>query len=120
MRNYEKAIADIDSLSQLVNYDIGHTGDGKYHLLFLKGLCYSGLGSNEKAIEIMKSCFIIEDYLIGVYDYLHLGVLYLETGQISNALEMFEKQIEYNPVAGVYYYYSIALEKNCQKDEALK
>ncbi|MEO0330598.1 MAG: hypothetical protein AAF223_02785 [Bacteroidota bacterium] len=104
MNNYEKAIADIDSLDVLVDGDLGTTGDGLYHLNILKELCYKGLGKVERAIQIIEACVKDEEYNQGSYDYLHLGVLYLEHRQPTKALAAFEKQNLYNEISEGYFY----------------
>ena len=102
--NYEKAIADIDRLDALVVYDLGTTGDGLYHLNILKGLCYKGLGKTKKAIQVIETCMEDEEYYQGAYDYLHLGVLYLEDNQPLKALDAFNIQNSYNEMSEVYFY----------------
>lgn len=102
--NYEKAIADIDRLDSLVNYDLGPTGDGLYHLNILKGLCYKGLKKNERAIQIIEACMDDEEYYQGSFDYLHLGVLYLEENKPKKALEAFEKQNAFFEISEAHYY----------------
>jgi tetratricopeptide (TPR) repeat protein len=104
MHNYEKAISDIDKLDELLDYDIGETGDGLYHLNIVKGLCYKGLGDNEKAIEIIQTCMASEDYYQRSYDNLHLGVLFLEIGKPEKALLEFEKQMDFNDISEAYFY----------------
>ena len=39
----------------------------------------------------MEGQLASEDYLIGIYDYIHLGVLYLELEEFDKAKEYFEK-----------------------------
>ena len=104
MNNYEKAIADIDTLDALINFDLGTTGDGLYHLNILKGLCYKGLGNFKKALRIIETCMNEEEYYQGSYDYLHLGVLYLDNNKPVKALSAFEKQNSYNEVSEGYFY----------------
>ncbi|MEM7549723.1 MAG: hypothetical protein AAF363_08615 [Bacteroidota bacterium] len=104
MNNYRKAIADIDSLDALLDYDIGSTGDGLYHLKILKGLCYKELGNSEKALQIIELFMDDEEYYQGSFDYLHLGVLYLETNQLNKAIKAFEKQNLYNEISEAYFY----------------
>ncbi|MEL6560405.1 MAG: tetratricopeptide repeat protein [Bacteroidota bacterium] len=111
MHNYEKAIADIDRLDELVDYDIGETGDGFYHLNVMKGLCYKGLGDFERAIELIEGCMAAEDYYQRSYDYLHLGVLYLQIGKPETALIHFQNQIDYNDISEAYYYSAMAYKQ---------
>jgi tetratricopeptide (TPR) repeat protein len=119
MRNYETAIADIDTLTSISNFDIGATGDGLYHLNFMKALCYKGMGNNNKAIELMELSIANDNY-IGVYDYLHLGVLYIETGEVEKGLSILKKQIEYNDISEAYYYSAIALKNKGEHTESIK
>ncbi|MEQ9164884.1 MAG: tetratricopeptide repeat protein [Fulvivirga sp.] len=111
MHNYDKAISDIDKLDDLLDYDIGETGDGFYHLNIMKGLCYKGLGDYEKAIELIENCINSEDYYQGSYDNLHLGVLYLEVNEPEKALVEFEKQMEYNDISEAYFYSAKAYQQ---------
>lgn len=120
MHNYEKAIADIDSLESLISYDIGKTGDGLFHLNVMKAICYKGLGNYDKAIELIESTMSSADYYQGQYDNIHLGVLYLETQQPQRALIEFSKQAEYNDVSEVYYYSALAYKKLNDISNAVK
>ena len=77
MHNYEAAIKDIERLDELLDYDIGYTGDAIYHLNIMKALCWKGLGETQKAIEIINAQIRKADHDLGLYDYLHLGVALL-------------------------------------------
>ncbi|MDT0651979.1 hypothetical protein RM529_17690, partial [Zunongwangia sp. F297] len=44
----------------------------------------------------------------GAYDYLHLGVLYLETEKFEKAIEVFKKQSQTNELAENQYYSALA------------
>ena len=109
-RDYEGAINDIEKLDSLVDYDIGQSQNGTYHLNIAKGLCYKGIGEKEKAIKIIETQIRLneEEDFIGPYDYLHLGILYLETGRSEKAIEVFKKQSETNELAENQYYSAIA------------
>lgn len=109
-RDYQRAIEDIEKLDSLVNYDIGYSQNGTYHLNIAKGLCYKALGEEEKAIEIIENQIKLneaEDF-VGAYDYLHLGVLYLKTERFEKAIEVFKKQSETNELAENQYYSGLA------------
>jgi tetratricopeptide (TPR) repeat protein len=103
-RDYAGAIADIEEFDRITTGDIGHSANGNYHLNVVRALCYKALGRKEKAIEIMETQMATEDYMIGIYDYIHLGVLYLETGNMSKARLNFERQLEYNDLAENHFY----------------
>ena len=114
-RDYKGAIADIEELDRLLSYDIGQSQNGTYHLNIAKGLCYKAIGEIEKAIEILEDQINRneKDNYVGVYDYLHLGVLYLNTGRPNEALASFKKQSELNNLAENQYYSALAsLELN--------
>ena len=49
MKNYQPAIDDIEALDAMLDYDIGPTGNGEYHLHVVRALCYKGLGNQEKS-----------------------------------------------------------------------
>jgi len=107
-RDYEGAIADIEKLDEMVDHDIGFAQNGDYHLNIAKAICYKALGHKEKALEIMEKQLALEDHFLGAYDYFHLGVLYLETGQTEKALTAFDNQNTENPLAENNYYWALA------------
>ncbi|MCH4822099.1 tetratricopeptide repeat protein [Gramella lutea] len=112
-RDYKGAIEDIEELDRLVDYDIGQSQNGMYHLNIAKGLCYKAIGERDKAIDIIEKQIKLneEEDFIGAYDYVHLGVLYLETGEIEKAIEVFEKQSGYNDLAENQYYLALSQQK---------
>jgi len=115
-RDYKGAIEDIEALDSLVNYDIGYSSDGAYHLDVARAVCYKKLGSKSKAISIIESKLKDENYDAGLYDYLHLGVLYLEQRRSADAIAALEKQIVVNSSAEVYYYIALAYKQLGNKD----
>ena len=119
-RDYEGAIRDIEQLDSLVNYDIGQSQNGTYHLNIAKGLCYKAVGEKEKAIRIIEDQIKLnmEEDFIGAYDYLHLGVLYLETNEFQKALAAFENQSEHNELAENQYYSALAYKALKKEREA--
>ncbi|PRX55351.1 tetratricopeptide repeat protein [Flagellimonas meridianipacifica] len=106
-RDYKGAIEDIERLESLVNGDIGFGQNGDYHLKIALALCYKALGNKTKAIEIIESQLAKEDHFIGLYDYLHLGILYLETNQFEKAMEAFEFQEKENTLAENEFYWAL-------------
>ena len=112
-RDYKGAIKDIEKLDSLVDYDIGHSQNGTYHLNIAKGLCYKGLGEKDKAMEVIEKQIkrnVQEDF-IGAYDHLHLGVLYLETGRFDKAITAFNEQSKQNELAENQYYLALTYSK---------
>lgn len=107
-RDYEGAIADIEEMERIFDGDdIGHCQNGYYHLIIAKGLCYKMLGQKAKALEIIKNQIEIDGSNVGMFDNLHLGVLYLEQENYNEAIIAFQKQIETNELAEVHYYLSL-------------
>tara|TARA_B110001452_G_scaffold113113_1_gene93858 strand:+ start:590 stop:1429 length:840 start_codon:yes stop_codon:yes gene_type:complete len=112
-RDYKGAIEDIEKLDSLVDYDIGQSQNGTYHLNISKGLCYKAIGEKEKAMAILEKQIKLneEENFVGAYDYLHLGVLYLETEKLEKAVETFKKQSENNQLAENQYYLAMTYLK---------
>ena len=112
-RDYKGAIKDIEKLNSLVDYDIGQSQNGTYHLNIARGLCYKAIGEKEKAIAIIEKQLKLneEEDFVGAYDYLHLGVLYLGTEKIEKAVETFKKQSENNELAENQYYLALTYLK---------
>ena len=112
LRNYEETIKDLNKLSEIMGtpfIGVGQSGD--YDLRIVLALSYKFTNQKEKAIQIIETAMADKDYYVGLYDYLHLGVLYFENNQLKKAVESFEKQIEENELADVYYYLGKALLK---------
>lgn len=110
-RDYNGAIKDIEKLDNLVSYNIGYSANGDYDLNFVKAICYKAIGNKQRAIEIIENLLGNNDYYVGLFDYFHLGVLYLETNQFKKALIAFEKQIIENDLTEVHYYMAISYKK---------
>ncbi len=105
MHNYQASITDIERLQTLYgDTDIGVTGDAMYHLHILRALCYKGLGEKQKAIDCIETQMAKADHYLGFYDYLHLGVLYLEMDKPEKAIEVLTQQIESNEWSEAYFY----------------
>lgn len=122
-RDYRGAIKDIELLDSLVNYNIGFSANGDYHLNIVKALCYKSIGQNEKAILIIENQFIDENHFIGLYDYLHLGVLYFDEGDFQRALVAFKKQSVENELAENQFYLALvckALKMKTEYQSSLK
>jgi tetratricopeptide (TPR) repeat protein len=115
--DYGGAIQDIEMLDSLVNFDLGYTGDGDYHLQFIRALGYKGLGQKQKAIEIIEEHMGGEKYNALSYDYLHAGVLYLQTGDYKKAIAHLNQQKTINDhLAETYYYLALAYRKLHNKE----
>jgi len=107
-RDYEGAIADILRLEEISKGDIGFGQNGDYHLKIVKALCYKGIGDKNKAIEIIENQLSSEDHFLGLYDYLHLGVLYLESQNYNKAIQAFKAQEQEYTLADNEFYMAMA------------
>jgi len=103
-RDYQGAIEDIELFDDYMKNDIGYSANGHYHLNIAKAFCYKAIGEKVKAIEIMENQLETTDYEAGIYDYLHLGILYYESGQFDLAMETLLKQEKMNDIAENRYY----------------
>lgn len=110
-RDYEGAIVDFERLDSLVDYNIGYSAAGAYQLNIAKAICYKAIGQTGKAIEIIEEQLGETDYTIGMYDNLHLGVLYLETKQYPKAIEVLTSQANENNLAEVQFYKALCFKE---------
>ncbi len=118
-RDYQGAIEDIERLDSLVDYDIGYSADGDYHLHVARAICYKTLGNKLKARQIIEGLLENEEYNVGVYDYLHLGILHLETKNYAQALWAFNEQENLNDLAENHYYIALAYKSGEQEQQYL-
>ncbi len=72
------------------------------------------MGIPQKAIQIIDKKLTENDYIPMLYDYLHLGVLYLETNQLEKAQKAFEVQIQLNENIAENYFYLAKVEINLE------
>lgn len=116
-RDYKGAIEDIEELDRMVDYDIGYSQNGDYHLNIAKALCYKMIGEKTKAIQIISNQIKKDTSSVGLYDYLHLGVLYLENNDYDNAINAFKKQSNINELAECQYYKALTYRKLNKQEE---
>lgn len=84
---------------------MGYSSNGNYHLAIALALCYKATGANGKAIELITTTLARKDYSVGIYDYLHLGVLKLEQQDLEGAVQAFHLQIQNNSYLTETYFY---------------
>lgn len=112
LRDYKGGIDDFERLESITKFDIGYSVNGEYHLNIVKALCYKALGQKSKAVEIMKKQLAQKGYTPMTYDYLHLGVLKMETGDTDGGIEYLKKSIAFNDyLAEPYYYLGLIYKK---------
>jgi len=114
LRDYTGALKDIERLEAIMKgNDIGYAQNGDCHLLVAKALCYKGLDQPQKARQTLEAFVSDPNFFAMPYDYLHLGVLYLEADMNRKAEQTLLKQAEVNPQLADNYYY-LALVKQSQ------
>lgn len=116
-RDYENAIADIEKLDGLTDQNIGYSQNGMYHLNVAKALAYKMIGKKIKAISIIKDQIQAAGDNVGLYDYLHLGVLFLETEQLKDAESAFMNQLKEYDCAENRYYLALVYKEMNQNDK---
>lgn len=110
-RDYKGAIDDVESLEAVSKGNIGYSAGGHYHLKVAKALCYKQLGDVNKAITIMEEYMADTTLQVSVFDHLHLGVLYLETGIYDKATTQLNLQSTQNDLAENQYYLALCHQK---------
>lgn len=125
IRNYEEGLKDLENLyNQLQTFEIGYSPSGEYHAQLLRAICYQKLGQLDKSIGIMEELVTSKNYHQGLYDYFHIGIVYLQNGDLEKAEESFIKQNNENELAETLYYYSKIYEakkdSNSQKRTLIK
>lgn len=115
--DYKGTLEDIALLEQKVKGNIGYSSNGTYHLLVVKALCLKLSGQLTPGIQVLESWINSKEYTAGLYEFLHLGVMYLEAGDYSKAehyLILQNKKYEY---AETYYYLAVLSKKQNQPDK---
>ncbi|MBL0071855.1 MAG: tetratricopeptide repeat protein [Bacteroidetes bacterium] len=102
--DYEGALADIEMLERLSPTLVEYTSNGTYHLEVVKALCYKQTGNSAKALAILEKHLLINKATPGLYDLLHLAVLYLHTGRYKEAEEFLLLQNKAYEYADTYFY----------------
>lgn len=108
-KDYKGAIKDIEQLDTMIS-DIGYSQNGVYHLKVALGLWYKALGQKEKALSIIEAQLAMKNHQGGLFDYLHLGVLYLDLEQYEKAIEAFGVQSKENELAENQFYLALAFK----------
>lgn len=106
--DYIGTIQDIELLENISTSDIGYTSNGTYHLTIVKALCYKQLNRIDEGVSIIENLLSRKNYSAGLYDYLHLGVMYHQLGHYEKAIAALSKQLDQYELAEVYYYLALS------------
>lgn len=109
--DYTGTIRDIEHLEKISKSDIGYSSNGTYHLTIVKALCYKQSGNIQEGIRTIETFMAKENYAPGLYDYLHLGVMYYQVGNFEKAIDVLNKQLSLNEFAEVPYYLALCYAK---------
>ena len=121
LRDYKKALTDIERLNVLMGDHHGYSASGTYDIRIIKALCKKELGDTLGAMQDFDECIadLEKQNMVGFYDYLLRGLLKMDMGNYKEAEEDFEKQIEiYEALAETYYYLGVLYEKTDQQEKA--
>ncbi len=122
LHDYSGAIKDLDTLERIAGGSFVYVTN--VHMYMLKGLSYTQLGDNNKALELYNHAIdeqvrLKGDNWVGTYDYLFRGILKYRMGDADGAIEDLTRQVkEYESLADTYYYRGLAYAVVGRKDEA--
>lgn len=109
--DYIGTIQDIELLENKNKFDIGSSSNGTYHLTIVKALCYKQLGNYKKGILVLEHFMKQKNYSSGLYDNLHLGCMYYDIQDYSNAIIALERQVQRNEISEAHYYLAQSYKK---------
>ncbi len=109
--DFNGAIKDIELLEKISKSDIGYTSNGTYHLIIAKALCFQQLGQINAGIKTLETLLNKESYFAGLYDYLHLGIMYYQVGDFEKGIDALNKQRIQNDFAEVSYYLAMCYKR---------
>jgi tetratricopeptide (TPR) repeat protein len=118
-RDYHGAIDDLLLLKKVTNNKIGYSVNGDYHLDIALALCYKYIGQKDKALSLILEKLSDSTLNVGIYDYLHLGVLYLEIGEFGKAIECLKFQESINDLSENRFYIAMAYRHVKDKENYL-
>lgn len=121
IRNYKSGLDDLNKLDSLKSsFDIGYSPSGEYHGQLIRAICYQKLGNSTRASKIIEKMVSQSNYNQGLFDFYHLGIVYLEIGELDKSKSAFDRQIEYNELSEVYFYYAQIHEKEGDNKSAIE
>ena len=122
LRDYKGALKDIERSYILNKGQPGYSVNGDYDLRIVMALCLAKIGNIKRALEVYDECLTdhVKTDNIGLYDYLHRGVMYFRLRRYEDALADLNKQTDkYTKLADTYYYIGLVYLKLNNKSFAL-
>lgn len=101
--DHEGAIADVELFERLYPGTLAMAHNGTYSLAMVKALSLRDLNRIPEAIQTAEAFFKAYPELPGMYDRLHLGVMYLQQGDTMQAKKLLENQLQQTPITEAAY-----------------
>lgn len=101
--DYAGAIADIELFERKYPGSLAMAHNGTYSLHMVKALSYRALGQRNEAISTAENYLRTYPNNIGMYDRLHLGIMYFEAGRVPEAKKQLETQLKESAIAEAAY-----------------
>jgi tetratricopeptide (TPR) repeat protein len=117
--DYAGAIADIELFERKYPGSLAMAHNGTYSLQMVKALSYRALGNREEAVRTAENYLRAYPNNVGMYDRLHLGVMYFELGRHAEAKKQLKAQLLQSPVAEAAYQIA-KIAKSEKKDAEAK
>lgn len=122
VKDYQQALSDIIELEHLLNSKyLGSNPSGDLNLQIIKALCYRELGAIDSSLATFKLALLIAEAnnTIGSFDYFYWGATLYKQNKLTEAEELFNKQIKAYPnLAYTYYYLACIQELKNNKTQA--
>ena len=101
--DHEGAIADVELFERLYPGTLAMAHNGTYSLAMVKALSLRQLNRNQEALETAQAFLAAYPQQVGMYDWLHVGMLQLALGDTLQAQKSLEHQLQQTPLAEAAY-----------------
>ena len=101
--DYAGAIADIDLFEKLYPGTLAMAHNGTYSLAMVKALSLRELNRKQEALETAQAFLAAYPQQVGMYDWLHVGMLHLALGDTLQAQKCLQHQLQQTPLAEAAY-----------------
>lgn len=101
--DYAGAIADIELFEKLYPGTLAMAHNGTYSLAMVKALSLRQLNRKQEALETAQAFLAAYPQQVGMYDWLHVGMLQLALGDTLQGQKSLEYQLQQTPLAEAAY-----------------
>ena len=116
LKDYAGALRDIDTVLDNPAYKTESHEYTTYYVRIMRALCFRGIGKDSVALSIMEELLYNEVHWPKPYDFIHFGKLYLNIGNLEDALNVFTIHSENYQMAETEYYLALIYYELDQKD----